>query len=56
MDLGGLSVRGVVHEFLQRLFTRRVADTQHVGELGIDAEVGGFLHELGGDVHAEQPE
>ena len=44
VDCGGLGVPGVIHEFLQRLFTLRVALTQHVGELGIDSEVGGFLH------------
>ena len=30
------------------LFARRIVLAQHVGELGIDAEVGGFLH--GGEI------
>ena len=46
LDLGGLGVPCVVHEFLQRLFTRRVVLAEDMGELGIDAEVGCFLHEV----------
>ena len=40
MDFGGLGIPGVVHEFLECLFARRVAPAKDVGEFRIDAEVG----------------
>lgn len=44
VDLGGLDVPCVVHEFLQGLLAVGVAFAKHMGEFRIDAEVDGFLH------------